>query len=460
MICSRIEARQLFSYPFFQEFRQKNEVFSDVAAIDSILFGAHGRVTQVQRTLEKINEELVSGTYFNTLGVNAIVGRVLSAEDDHTHGRSTRLRVASYSWWQRQRFGKNPLAVGQTNYYWIDGAAASSAWRRLEFFGATVGQSPDVWIPLAMEKEISPGWNGLDEKLFQSLYIIGRRKPGYSIEQASANTNLLFKQILHEYVGPNPDQKQLDNIQHAQIQLTPAATGLFQLRNQFSAPLKILMAVVAMVLLMVACANVANLLLARAVARQREIAVRMSLGAERVRVIRQLFVESALLGLMGTVLGVWFAWWATQLLLTMVSTGSATVPIHVTPDAEVLSFAVVSSMLTVILFGTAPAFSATQLDLTPALKEGRGTIPSQSRSLLARGLIVGQVALSLVLLVAAGFALCRSLENLVNVDTGFNKTNVAQMGIDPGGAGYPARRALASRDGTSGAKGECYSRHP
>jgi predicted permease len=285
-----------------------------------------------------------------------------------------------------------------------------------------------------MEKEISPGWNGLDEKLFQSLYLIGRRKTGVSAEQASANTNLLFKEILHEYVGPNPDQKQLDNIQHAQIQLTPAATGLCQLRNQFSSPLKILLAVVAMVLL-VACANVANLLLARAAARQREIAVRMSLGAGRGRLIRQLLVESALLALTGAVLGVGFAWWATQLLLIMVSTGSATAPIHVTPDVQVLGFALVSSILTVILFGTVPAFYATHLALTPALKEGRGTIPSQSRSLLSRGLIVGQVALSLVLLVGAGLFL-RSLENLVTVDTGFNKQNVAQMGIDPGGAGY------------------------
>ncbi len=421
---------QLFSYPFFREFRQKNEVFSEVAAIDSILFGAHGRVAG-GASLEKINIELVSGTYFNTLGVNAIVGRSLSAEDDLTPGAHP-VAVASYSWWQR-RFGKDRSAVGKTitigsTVHSIIGVAPP------EFFGATVGQSPDLWIPLAMEKEISPGWNGLDEKLFQSLYIIGRRKPGVSVEQASANTNLLFKQILHEYVGPTPDQKQLDRIQHAQIQLTPAATGVSQLRNQFSSPLKILMAVVALVLL-VACANVANLLLERAVARQREIAVRMSLGAGRVWLVRQLFVESALLALMGALLGLWFAWWATRLLLLMVSTGSATAPIHVTPDSQVLSFALVTAMLTVVLFGTAPAFYATRRDLAPSLKEGRGTIPTQSRSLLARGLIIGQVALSLVLLVGAGLFL-RSLVNLMNVDTGFNKQNVAVMGIDPGGAGY------------------------
>jgi len=419
---------QLFSYPFFREFSQKNEVFSDVAAINSIMFGAHGRVAG-GANLEKIETELVSGTYFKTLGVNPVLGRTLTSADDQIPGAHP-VAVASFSWWLR-RFGKDPSVVGKTitigaTLYSIIGVAPP------EFFGATVGQSPDLWIPLAMEKEISPGWNGLDEPLaFQTLYLIGRRKRGVSVEQASANANLLFKQILHEYVGPQPSAKQLDDIQHAQIELTPAATGLSQLRQRFSSPLRILMAVVALVLL-VACANVANLLLARTATRRREIALRMSLGATRLRLIRQLLVESVLLVFFGAVLGLWLAWWTIRVLTT---TAAGAANIHPSLGGPILAFAIAVSALTVLLFGTAPALYATRLDLAPSLKPGRGAMPAESRSGLSRGLIVGQVALSLVLLVGAGLFL-RSLMNLMNVDTGFDKQNVLVMGIDPGGAGY------------------------
>jgi predicted permease len=421
---------QLFSYPFFREFRQKNQVFSEVAAIDSIMFSTHGRVAD-GTNLEKINAELVSGTYFDTLGVRPVLGRVLTDADDRTPGGHP-VVVASYSWWQR-RFAKDGNVIGKSvtirsTVYTVIGVAPA------EFFGATVGQSPDLWIPLAMEKEISPGWNGLDENLFQSLYIIARRKPNVSAEQAGANTNLLFKQIIRQYAGAQPSQKQLDGIQRAEIALTPAAKGLSQLRHEFSSPLKILMAVVALVLL-VACANVANLLLARASARQREVAVRMSMGARRLRLIRQLMVESTLLGATGAILGFWLAWGATQVLPRMVSAGSGPAPISVTPDIAVLGFSALVAVFTVLLFGTVPALSATRVELVPSLKEGRGTTSSRSRSRLARGLIVGQVALSLVLLAGAGLFL-RTLVNLTNVDTGFNKQNVLTTSVDPDGAGY------------------------
>jgi predicted permease len=429
---------QLFSYPFYKQFRQKNEVFSDVTAIGSILFGTHGRAGD-SPSLEKINAELVSGTFFDTLGVHPILGRALTDSDDETPGAHP-VAVASYSWWQR-RLGKDPAAVGKTitirsTVYTIIGVAPP------EFFGAIVGQSPDVWIPLAMEKEISPGWNGLNDNLFQSLYIVARRKPGVTMEQASANTNLLFRQMVHEYAGPKPSQEQLDGIQHAQIELTPASTGLSHLRHQFSFPLKLLMGVVALVLL-IACANVANLLLSRATARQREIAVRMSVGAGRWRLVRQLLTESLILAFGGALAGVMCAWWGSNLLLRMVSSGLEVLPIQVAPDAQVLGFTLGVTMLTVILFGAFPALRSTRIEMAPSLKEGRGAISEHGHNWLSRGLIVSQVALSLVLLVGAGLFL-RSLVNLMNVDTGFNKQNVLVLGIDPSGAGYKEDARLES----------------
>jgi len=429
---------QLFSYQLFREFRQKNEAYSDVAAVSSILFATHGRVAG-GTNLEKVDAELVSGSFFQTLGVRPLLGRVLTNSDDQIIGGHP-IAVASYSWWQ-ERFGKRPDILGKTftigsTVYTLIGVAPP------EFFGVSVGQSPDVWIPLAMEKEISPGWNGLEKNLFQSLYLVARRKPGVSMEQADANTNFLFKQILHEYVGAQPSQQQLADIEHAQIALTPAASGLSQLRRQFSSPLKILMAVVGLVLV-VGCANVANLLLSRATARRREIAVRMSIGAARWRLVRQLLVESALLGIAGVVLGAWFAWWAMQLLLAMVSSGGGVLPLKVSLDLTVLGFTTLVGILTVLLFGTLPCFYTTRLELIPSLKEGRGTTPGRSRNMLARGLVISQVAASIVLLVAAGLFL-RSLLNLTNLDTGFEKRNVLVTSTDVTGAGYKEDAQLES----------------
>jgi predicted permease len=421
---------QLFSYRFFRDFRQKNDAFSDVAAIDSILFGTHGRVAR-GTTPEKINVELVSGSYFHTLGVNAVRGRVLTDLDDQTPGGHP-VAVASYTWWQR-RLAEAPNPVGTTvtigaTVYSVIGVAPSG------FFGISVGQAPDLWIPLAMQKQISPGWNGLNNNLFQSLYLIARRKPGVSVSQASANTNLLFRRLWRQYAGPLLLPKDLENIRHASIELTPAATGLSQLRQQFSSPLKILMVIVGLVLL-IACANVANLLLARAVSRGREVAVRMSLGANRVRLIRQLLVESALLGLSGGIAGALFAWGVGRVLLGMVSPESSQTFLNVSPDAHVLGFTIGVAMLTVFLFGTVPALYATRLELAPALKEGRGVVTASAHNFFSRGLIIGQVSLSLVLLVGAGLFL-HSLANLMSLDTGFDKRNVLIVGIDPGSAGY------------------------
>src|SRR6266700_1356626 len=424
-------ATDLYSYLFYREMRQKNQVFSDTSAMLSLLFGGmHGAVGG-SASLEPMNVQLVSGRYFPMLGVKPILGRAFTQAEDEPAGGHP-VAMVSYSWWKRG-FNRDPAVVGKTvklgsTIYTIIGVAPP------EFFGTKVGESPDLWIPLSMDEQVSPGWNGLDNKWFQSLYILARLKPGVTVAQAEANVNLLARQIWHEYVGPVLSKQQQEDLQHAQIQLTPAARGLSRLRFQFSRPLQILMAVVGLVLL-IACANIANLLLARATTRQREIAVRLALGAGRTRLIRQMLTESLLLALLGGALGVMFASWASEALLAMVSAGPERLPLNVAPDARVLAFTLLLSLGTALLFGIAPALRATRVDLSPSLKEGRGMAAVASRSPLAKALIVSQVALSLVLLIGAGLFL-RSLVNLASVDAGFNKENVLLFAIDPVDVGY------------------------
>jgi predicted permease len=433
---------QLFSYPFYRNFSQKNQVFSGVTAIDSIEFATHGSLAGDGRAgagSELLRATLVSGTFFSVLGVNPDRGRMLTDADDRTPG-SGAVAVASYSWWQRH--GNDAAVVGKVVHiegtdYTIVGVAPRG------FFGITVGESPDFWIPLSMEKEISPGWNGVENKWFQSLYLVARLKPGVSLAQATANTNLLFKQILRsDYVGPSPSQKELADIGQARIDLTSAARGLSRLRVEFSLPLEILTAIAGLVLL-IACANLANLLLARGAARSREFAMRMAIGATRSRLVRQLLTESFVLALLGAALGVAGAWKASHLLLTMATNSPQVAAMNVRPDLRVLAFSLTLTVFTALLFGLAPAVRATRLDLTGSLKRGRGIAAPSSRISLARGLIVAQIALSLVLLAAASLFL-RSLVNLTRVDTGFNRQNVLVFELDEYAGNIPLETRLVN----------------
>ncbi len=304
------------------------------------------------------------------------------------------------------------------------------------FYGFTVGQSTDLWIRSPWRRRsLVPGYDSLGDKLFQSLFLIGRLKPGVTAAQAGAETNLLFKQIVRSYLGPQPSQKHLDNLAHARVELTPGSRGLSYLRLAFSVPLKILMAIVALVLL-IACANIANMLLARGMARTREVAVRMALGASRRRIVFQLLTESLLLAFLGAAAGVALAWKASSLLLSMATPGPDPVPLDVTPDAVVLAFTLGITAVTAVLFGTLPAVRASGVEFTPVLKEGRGSSQTASRGALARSLIVGQIALSIVLLMAAGLFV-RSLVNLSSVDTGFDKHNVLVFSLDSSTANLP-----------------------
>ncbi len=421
---------ELYSYPFYRQMREENQVFSDTAAIFSMTNDVHGFV-EGRTESEPMNVQLVSGTYFTTLGVRAFVGRTLNDADDNSEGDHP-VAVISYAWWKRS-LAQDPnvlnrkLKLGATTYN-IIGVAPP------EFFGTKVGEAPDMWVPLSMVKEVPPHYGGYKDNFSESLLIMARLKPGISISEATSNVNLLFRQILLGFPDAELSQENMQKLDRTKVPLTPMATGLSALRRQFSEPLQILMAVVALVLL-IACANIANLLLARSTSRSRELAVRQALGARRTRIIRQLITESLLLALAGGVLGVALASVANRLVLRMVAGGLDTIPLDVSIDTRLLLFTLAVTIATALIFGTIPAFRGTRLQLTDTLKAGRGPQGTSGKNPLAKALVISQVALSLVLMVGAGLFL-RSLVNLNNVDIGFNKENVLRLEIDSSSAGY------------------------
>ena len=418
----------LYSYPFYRQVQQRTDVFSGVASLLSIPWNVHGFINSGS-DIEQLQVQLVSGSYFPVLGVNAGLGRVLTEADDQTAGAHP-VAVVSYAWWQQQ-LGGNPSAVGQT--ITIDGTAYTIVGvAPRDFFGTTVGSAPDLWIPLAMEKQMPPThWDGRTAEDFQDLYLIGRLKPGVTAQQANAAVNLLFTQSLQARAGAQPTALRLKQIQEANIQLTPVSRGLSTLREQFSLSLRVLMGVVALVLL-IASANVANLLLAHGAARSREFAVRLAVGAGRMRLARQLLTESALLALLGGAVGVALSWWGTRLLLLMASDGPEALPVDIAPNLRVLGFTIGVSALCAIVFGTAPALRASRIEPNTSLKGGKTV--NALRNPLGKAFVVAQVALSLLLLVGAGLFV-RTLVNLQNIPSGFKQENAMLFMIDTSATG-------------------------
>jgi predicted permease len=419
-----------YSYPFYRQFQRQNTVFSDTAALFSLTNHVHGFVDERSEP-EPINVQTVSGTYFETLGVSAEIGRVLNDSDDSSEGDHP-VAVISHNFWTHH-LGADPgvlhhtLKLGSAVFNIVGVAPA-------EFFGTKVGEAPDAWAPLAMDGVIPPGWGGYKENFSESLYIVGRLKPGVTVEQATANVNVLFPQILRSFPDAPLTERNLSNLAHAHVQLKRMDRGVSDLRRTYSEPLLVLMAIVGLVLL-IACANIANLLLARSAARARELALRQALGAARSRIVRQLLTESLVLALAGGALGIAFAAAANRILLRMISEGTDLVPLDVSLNLYLLAFTFAVTVCTAVLFGTLPALRATRLQLTENLKSGRTGSPGGIKTPLAKALVVSQVALSLVLMVGALLFL-RTLINLSRVPTGFNKENVLRLDIDSTLTGY------------------------
>jgi predicted permease len=416
-----------FSYPVFREMHEKNAVFSGMFARAGLQMSmsASGQT-------ERVQGEEVSGNFFSALGLNPQLGRLLTEADDQTPGAHP-VAVLSFNFWQR-RFGADPNIVGKTinlnNYpFTVIGVAPQG------FHGVEVGVAPDVRIPLMMDGQVRQRGNRpiLEDRGSMWLGVAARLKPGVSIEQAQAGADNAF-QIAREpdvrrVKGDTTDDR---NFRSLRIQLSSAKTGNSNLSRQFSQPLTVLMCLVGVVLL-IACLNVANLLLARATTRQKEIAVRLALGAGRFRLVRQLLTEGFLLSALGGALGFLFARWGTDMLLGFLPQGRA---LEIKPDLRMLGFTLGVTLLSILFFGLLPALQATRPNLIPALKNETVVVTGSGRRWeLGRLLVVLQVALSLVLLVGAGL-FARSLRNLKTVDMGYHTDQVVTMSLDPVQNGY------------------------
>jgi predicted permease len=422
-----------FSYPMYVDFRDRNEVFTGVLARFPL------SMTVVWRgASERARGELVSGNYFDVLGVRPALGRLLNAADDRTPGAHP-VAVLSYGYWQR-RFGGDPLILNQTitvNGHPLTIVGVSGR----GFTGVQVGQAADVMAPLMMKAQMTPTWNDLDNRRSRWVTVMARLKPGVSRTAAAAAMNVIYRQINEQEVKdiPNNSESFRKRFVSKHLDVLPGQRGLSDLRGEFSTPLIVLMAMVGVVLL-IACANVANLLLARTTARQKEIALRLALGAGRVRIVRQQLVESGLLALAGTVLGVLLAWWTGGLLLGALPGDPAARNLSADPDLRVAGFALAIGVLTAVVFGVVPAIQATRASVTGALKEESGSVAGGGRQArVRRALVVGQVALSMLLLAGAGL-FARSLVNLKSLDPGFRVDDLFAFSIDPSLSGYEGDR--------------------
>lgn len=368
----------------------------------------------------------VSGDFFKTLEVPALRGRTLTAEDDR-RGCGSPPAVISYGFWQREYAG-GPDVVGRMisldgHSFEVVGITPPG------FTGIDVGRQFDVAVPLCSEALMHGESSLIDLGNGYWLAAVGRLKPGVTIEQANAEMAELSTGILEATVPPQYDAEGQKHYLQYKFGAFPAATGFSNLRRSYETPLWTLLAIAALVLL-IACANIANLLLARASARGREIAVRLSLGASRGRLIRQLLVESLLIGVGGTVLGAVLAQWISRFLVAFIGTSAPDVFVDLHPDWLVLSFTMAIALLTTILFGMAPAFRATRIVPAAALKSaGRNLAGGRERFSLRRGLVVSQVAFSLVLLVGA-ILFVRSLKNILSVNAGFQTAGIMEADLD------------------------------
>ncbi len=414
------------SYPMYAEIRDKNQVFSGMFCTYpntvSASFDGH---------TELIGADFVSGNYFPVLGIGAAVGRVFNASDDLYQGAHP-LAVLSYGYW-RARFGADPHIVGKQ--ITVNGRALTIIGvSQAGFDGVEPGRAPQIRIPVTMRDDLPPGdFRRLGNDRFRWTEVFARLKPGMTIEKAQAGLQPLFHQIIEREVTEKPFAKASPFVKQEFLRMwmeaMPGSKGRSNMRRAYSKPLFALMGIVGLVLL-IACSNLANLLIARASARQKEIAVRLALGAGRGRLIRQLLVESFALAAAGGALGIALAIAIDRALIAFLPTGHTPISLSGTPDRTVLAFTFAVSCLAGALFGLVPALQSTRPGLASTLKDQAGGVIRGGSAGLRKGLVVAQVSLSLLLLIGAGLFL-QSLRNLKTLNPGFEVKNLLAFDVDP-----------------------------
>ena len=431
---------RMHSYPLYQDLQTKAEPLAEV-----LCRRLAAASVSIDNQTERVQAELVSGNFFTMLGVRPAVGRVFNSKEDDQNYQGHPVVVLSHTYWSN-RFSKDPSVVGRkilVNDFPMTIVGVSQE----GFVGLDPAQSPDIRVPVLMKPVMLPEmpWLHMDNRRARWVQVFGRLKAGYTVESAAAPLQGLFTQV-RGYEMTLPAAKDWsaysrEQFMKGRLLVESAATGFSGLRNDFSTALVVLMCMVGLVLL-IACANVANLLIARAFMRQKEIAVRLSLGAARGRLVRQLLVESMVLSTMGGVVGLALAFVLTRALLALVPSGGETLLITAKPDTRILAFTIGLTFLTGLIFGLVPALRASRPDPWTTLKDTVGSIAGSGGSLVLRkGLVTAQVALSFLLLFGAGLFV-KSLQNLKTTDTGVALDNLVMFQLSPALSGYTNERAV------------------